>query len=67
MYFLLQRHGPGENGPLSAHLHIGTHNVAAEIDRVRALGANVHDATHQWAVFTDPAGLPFCVTPRPPE
>lgn len=67
MFFLLQRLGPGETGPVRVHLDIGTDDVAAEIDRVRALGAELHDATHPWAVFTDPAGLPFCVTPRPPE
>lgn len=67
MFFLLQRLGPGESGPVRVHLDIGTDDVAAEIDRVRALGAELRDATHPWAVFTDPAGLPFCVTPRPPE
>lgn len=67
VFFLLQRLGPEERGPVRLHLDLGTDDVAAEIDRVRALGAEPQDATHPWAVFTDPARLPFCVTPRPPE
>lgn len=67
MFFLLQRLGPGESGPVRAHLDIGTDDVPAEVDRVRALGAELRDPTHPWVVFTDPAGLPFCVTSRPPE
>lgn len=67
MFFLLQRLGPGETGPVRAHLDIGTDDIPAEVDRVRALGAELQDASHTWTVLTDPAGLPFCVTPRPPE
>lgn len=50
-----------------AELFDGTDDVSAEVDRVRALGADLLDVTPPWAVFTDPVGLPFCVTPRPPE
>lgn len=67
VFFLLQRLGPNETGPVRVHLDIGTDDVAAEIERVRALGAVLEDVTHPWAVFTDPVGLPFCVTPRPPD
>lgn len=67
LFFLLQRLGPAETGPVRAHLDIGTDDVSAEVDRVRALGADLLDVTTPWAVFTDPVGLPFCVTPRPPE
>lgn len=67
VFFLLQRLGPEETGPARVHLDIGTNDIPAEVERVRALGAELRDATHPWTVFTDPAGLPFCVTPRPPE
>lgn len=67
MFFLLQRLGPGETGPVRAHLDIGTDDFGAEVDRVRALGAKSQTSSHSWVVFTDPAGLPFCVTHRPPE
>lgn len=50
-----------------AELFAGTDDVSAEVDRVRALGADLLDVTPPWAVFNDPVGLPFCVTPRPPE
>jgi len=67
MFFLLQRLGPGESGPVRVHLDVGTDDVAAEIDRVRGQGAVLLDDSLPWAVCTDPAGLPFCVTPRPPD
>lgn len=63
---LLQRLGPGESGPVRAHLDVGTDDVSAEVARVVALGATATDRAHPWTVLTDPAGLPFCVIPRPP-
>ena len=67
MAFLLQRLGPGADGPVRAHLDLGTDDRAAEVERVRVAGAELVDDTRRWAVLRDPAGLPFCVTPRPPN
>jgi hypothetical protein len=67
MAFLLQRLGPGEDGPVRMHLDLGTDDRATEVERVRAAGAELVDDTRPWVVLHDPAGLPFCVTPRPPD
>lgn len=67
MLFLLQRLGPGDSGPVRLHLDIGTDDIPAEVERVRALGAELVDTSHPWTVLTDPAGLPFCVIPRLPD
>jgi Glyoxalase-like domain len=66
MAFLLQRLGPDEDGPVRMHLDLTTDDRAAEVERVRAVGAELVDGTGPWAVLRDPAGLPFCVTPRSP-
>jgi hypothetical protein len=67
MAILLQRFGPGEDGPARMHLALATDDRAAEVERVRAAGAELVDDTRPWAVLRDPAGLPFCVTPGPPD
>jgi hypothetical protein len=67
MTFLLQRLGPGEDGPVRMHLDLGTDNRDGEVERVRAAGAELVDDTRPWVVLHDPAGLPFCVTTRPPD
>lgn len=67
VFFLLQRLDQSDSEQVRVHLDIGTDDVPAEMERVRDLGAYLRDASHPWAVFTGPAGLPFCVTPRPPE
>jgi hypothetical protein len=36
MAFLLQRPGPGEDGPVRMHLDLGTDDRAAEVERARA-------------------------------
>lgn len=48
------------------HLDIHTDDLAAEVERLTALGATVVDdsfATHpgQWIIMADPAGKKFCV------
>ena len=55
-------------GPTRAHLDIGTDDVPAETRRVRELGATPRPEQpgDDWTVLTDPADLPFCVTPQPP-
>jgi hypothetical protein len=62
--FLLQRLGPGDPGPVRAHLDLETDDLAAEVERLRRLGASVRAAL-RWAVLADPAGLPFRVLPEP--
>ncbi len=59
--FLVQRLGPADQGPVRAHLDLGTDDAVAEVERLRRLGATVQ-STHRWAVLTDPAGLQFCVS-----
>lgn len=54
-------------GEVRAHLDLGTDDRAAEVHRLRALGA--HDLATVgpgWRVLADPAGLPFCVTDNSP-
>lgn len=59
-----------EDGLVRVHLDLGTDDVAAEVARLRDLGARVRpgdDAhTGRWVVLRDPADLPFCVTTQPP-
>ena len=63
--FLLQR--CGFDGPVRAHLDLGTTARAAEVDRITPLGAPVVRVTEGWTTLRDPAGLEFCVTDRDPE
>jgi hypothetical protein len=49
------------------HLDIGTDDIDAEAARVEQLGARRVGRIDRWVVFEDPAGLPFCVTPQPPD
>lgn len=65
MAFLLQRLDE-ERGAVRMHLDLGTDDVPAEVERVVAAGAEIVDDARPWVVLRDPAGLPVCVTPRPP-
>lgn len=64
----LHRLGAGEAGPVRAYLELGTDDVAAEVRRVVRLGATVvadrAGPAGSSVTLTDPAGLPFVVTPR---
>jgi hypothetical protein len=51
MPFLLQRLGPGENGPVRVHLDLGTDDRAAEVERVRSAGAKLADDTPSWRYY----------------
>ena len=57
--------------PVRAHLDIGTDDVDAEVRRLVALGAVVTAGPSEhggaWVTLADPVGLPFCVTPQPPD
>ncbi len=55
------------SGPVRAHLDHGTDDVAAEIDRLIALGASDIGPGDGWHVLHDVAGLPFCVTNNSPQ
>ncbi len=62
LVLLVQRLG---EGPARVHVDIQTDDVAAEIARLRGLGAEVVEQYDDWTVMTDPAGLPFCVVEAP--
>ena len=65
---LVQRLGSDDPGESTrAHIDIGTDDLAAEAARVEALGARPIRRMDRWVVFEDPASLPFCVTPQPPD
>jgi hypothetical protein len=62
---LLQRRDDDE-GPVRAHLDLAADDPAAEVARVRGLGATyLHDGG-EWTTLADPTGLEFCVTNRRP-
>ena len=48
------------------HLDLRTHDRAAEIERLTALGASilrdVHELGREWTVMQDPEGNEFCIT-----
>lgn len=59
--FELQRTGAGT--PPRIHLDIETDDVAAEVERVLALGARVAEQRKGYTIMADPGGLLFCVVP----
>lgn len=60
---LIQRLG---DGAARVHLDVHTDDLAAELARLEALGAERVEQVHSWWIMRDPAGLPFCVIPEPP-
>jgi hypothetical protein len=53
--------------PVGAHLDLGSMDLAAEVERLLALGAQDRGAVGNWHVLADPVvGRPFCVTTSPP-
>ncbi len=54
-------------GPVRAHLDLGTDDLAAEVRRLVALGADDGGAGGGWHVLRDPGGLAFCATVNSPE
>ena len=58
MGLLVQRLGEG-----AARVHVDIHasDLAAEVARLEALGAEVVETHQFWTVMRDPAGLVFCV------
>jgi Glyoxalase-like domain len=53
------------DGPGRVHIDIHTDDLAAEVARLEALGAEQVQQAHSWQVMRDPAGLLFCVIPEP--
>jgi hypothetical protein len=49
-----------------AHLDLGTDDMAAELARVRSLGARLLWRGDGFVALSDPLGLPFCVTANHP-
>ena len=54
------------DGPVTAHLDVGSPDRDAEVRRHLALGALLVADEEFWTVLADPAGLPYCVTDRDP-
>jgi glyoxalase superfamily protein len=55
------------DGPVRAHLDLGTDDLDADVRRLRALGATDVRPGRGWHVFLDPSGHPFCTTRNSPE
>jgi hypothetical protein len=65
---LIQRLEDDDGGLTTrAHIDMGTDDLDAEVDRLQAQGATLQRRTDRWVVLGDPGGLPFCVTPLPPD
>lgn len=54
------------DGPVSAHLDLGTDDRPSEVARHVALGARVGNVEEFWTVMRDPAGTAYCITDRDP-
>jgi predicted enzyme related to lactoylglutathione lyase len=55
-----------EDGPAHIHVDIKTDDMAAEVARLEALGAERVREFDSWFVMRDPAGLVFCVVSENP-
>jgi len=55
------------DGAVRVHLDLGADDVAAEVRRLLALGAEDLGPGRAWHVLRDPTGLVFCVTGNSPE
>ena len=55
------------DGPVRAHLDLGTDDLPAEVRRLLALGATDVGPGRGWHVLRDVNGQPFCVTPNSPD
>ena len=54
-----------EDGQPRVHVDIHTDDMAAEVARLEALGAERVSEVDFWCVLRDPAGLLFCVVSEP--
>ena len=54
--------------PSRVHLDIETDDIAAEVDRLRGLGASVVEVKERWTIMEAPSGHRFCVVhPQRPD
>lgn len=66
--FLLQRRGEADTGlDAQCHLDLACDDVDRAVEDHLALGAGFVERFRWWAVMTDPAGVPYCLTPRNPD
>jgi Glyoxalase-like domain len=56
-----------EDGPVTAHLDLGTTDRDAETMRHQALGAEILAVDEFWTVLRDPVGTTYCLTDRDPR
>lgn len=64
---LLQRLGDDDQRTATrAHIDLGSDDIDAEVTRLMGLGARFVERFDGWAVLTDPSGMLFCVTGKPP-
>jgi hypothetical protein len=54
------------DGPVRAHLDLGTDDLAAEVVRLSDLGAGEVGPGRGWHALRDPSGLAFCTTVNSP-
>jgi len=54
------------DGPMAAHLDLGTPDRPAETERHLALGATLVAREEFWTVLADPTGAAYCITDRDP-
>jgi Glyoxalase-like domain len=54
-----------DDGPARVHVDMKTDDMAAEVARLEALGAERVRQFDSWWVMRDPAGLLFCVVSEP--
>jgi predicted enzyme related to lactoylglutathione lyase len=66
LQFLLQRLDDDDGTSARAHLDFSADEVAAEVERHVAAGAEVARVFEHWTTLTDPVGLVYCVTRRVP-
>ena len=62
---LLQRLEEAD-GPVRAHLDLGTDDRPAEVARHQRLGATARVVEQFWTVLADPTGRTYCITDRDP-
>jgi hypothetical protein len=55
-----------ETGPVRAHVDLAAGDQQAEVERHRALGAEVSAVGDGWVVMEPPAGPVYCITGRAP-
>ena len=65
---LVQRLGADDTGGARAHLDVSSGNHVGELTKIHvANGATIDEQFEHWTALRDPAGMPYCLTSRPPE